>query len=55
LDLATGKRTLVLTVLPADPVGIPGIQGLQITPDGRAYTYNITRKLSGLYLVKGLK
>jgi hypothetical protein len=42
-------------VLPADPVGIPGIQGLQITPDARAYTYSVTRKLSELYLVEGLR
>jgi Tol biopolymer transport system component len=55
VDLATGRRTRVLTVLPADPVGIPGIQGLQVTPDARAYTYNVTRKLSELYLVEGLK
>jgi hypothetical protein len=55
VDLATGRRTRVLTILPADPVGIPGIQGLQITPGGRAYTYNVTRKLSELHLVEGLK
>ena len=55
LDVATGKRSRVLTVQPADSVGIPGIQGLQITPDARAYTYNVTRKLSELYLVEGLK
>jgi eukaryotic-like serine/threonine-protein kinase len=55
VDLATGRRTRVLTVLPADPVGIPGIQALQITPDARAYTYNVTRKLSELFLVEGLK
>ncbi|MCM3877445.1 MAG: serine/threonine-protein kinase [Thermoanaerobaculia bacterium] len=55
VDLATGKRTRILTVLPADPVGIPGIQGIQVTPDASAYTYNVTRKLSELYLVEGLK
>lgn len=55
VDLATGRRTRVLTVLPADPVGIPGIQALQVTPDARAYTYNVTRKLSELFLVEGLK
>ena len=55
VDLATGRRMRVLTVLPADPVGIPGIHGLQITPDARAYTYNVTRKLSELFLVEGLK
>jgi serine/threonine protein kinase len=55
VDLATGRRTRVLTVLPADPVGILGIQGLQITPDARAYTYNVTRELSELFLIEGLK
>jgi Tol biopolymer transport system component len=55
VDLATERRTRILTILPADPVGIPGIQGLQITSDARAYTYNVTRKLSELYLVEGLK
>ena len=55
VDLATGRRTRVFTILPADPVGIPGIQGLSITPDARAYAYNVTRKLSELYLVEGLK
>jgi hypothetical protein len=55
LDVATGKRARVFTVQPADPVGIPGIQGLQVTPDASAYTYNVTRKLSELYLVEGLK
>ena len=55
VDLATGRRTRILTVLPADPVGIPGIQGLQVTPDAGAYTYSVTRKLSELYLVEGLR
>src|ERR1017187_6452975 len=55
VDLATGRRTRVFPVLPADPVGIPGIQGLYVTPDARALVYNVTRKLSGLYLVEGLK
>jgi hypothetical protein len=55
VDLATGKRTRVLTVQPPDPVGVPGIQGLQVTPDLKSYAYNVTRKLSELYLVEGLK
>ena len=55
VDFATGRRTRVLTILPADPVGITGIQGIQITPDASSYTYNVIRKLSELYLVEGLK
>jgi hypothetical protein len=28
---------------------------LELTPDARSYAYNITRKLSKLYLIEGLK
>jgi hypothetical protein len=55
VDLATGQRTRVLTVMPPDPVGVQGIQVLLITPDASAYAYNVTRKLSELYVVEGLK
>ena len=55
VDLATRKRTRVFTVQPPDPVGIQGIQGLQVTPDLKAYTYNVIRKLSELYLIEGLR
>jgi hypothetical protein len=55
LDLATGRRTHVLTVAPPDPVGVQGITVLLATPDAAAYAYNVTRKLSELYLVEGLK
>ncbi|MFN8090885.1 MAG: protein kinase [Vicinamibacteria bacterium] len=55
VDLASGRRTRVLTVSPPDPVGVQGIQILLATPDAEAYAYNVTRKLSELYLVEGLK
>ena len=55
VDLVTGRRSRVLTVAPADPVGIPGIQAIQLAPDGGAYVYNVTRKLSELYLIEGLR
>ncbi len=55
VDIATGRRSRVLTVTPADPVGIPGVQAIQMTPDGGAYAYNVTRKLSQLYLIEGLR
>jgi hypothetical protein len=55
VDLATGHRTRILTVMPPDPVGVQGIQVLLITPDTGAYAYNVTRKLSELYVVEGLK
>ncbi len=55
VDLATGQRTRILTVSPPDPVGVQGIQVLLITPDASAYAYNVTRKLSELYVVEGLR
>jgi len=55
IDIATGRRTRVVTLQPPDPVGIAGLPTLQMTPDGTAYTYNVVRRLSELYLVDGLK
>jgi hypothetical protein len=55
VDLATKRRTRVMTLQPPDPIGISGIPSLLMTPDGRAYTYNVVRKLSELYLIEGLR
>ena len=55
VELATKRRSRVLTLQPPDPVGISGIPILLISPDGRAYAYDVVRKLSELYLVEGLR
>ncbi len=55
IDLASGKRTPLLKLIPPDPVGISGIQGVMLSLDGSAYAYNVVRQLSELYLVEGLK
>src|SRR6185436_2956076 len=55
IDIATGKRTRLVTLQPPDPVGIAGLPMVQMTPDGTAYAYNVVRRLSELYLVEGLK
>ena len=55
VDIATKRRTRVMTLQPPDPVGISGIPNLLLTADARAYTYNVVRKLSELYLVEGLR
>lgn len=55
LDVATGKRTPLMMLTPPDPVGISGVQGLCLAPDGSAYAYNIVRQISELYLIEGLK
>jgi hypothetical protein len=55
LDVATGKRMPLMTLMPPDPVGISGVQGLCMTPDGSAWAYNVVRQISELYLIEGLK
>lgn len=55
LDIATGHRTPWLELMPADPAGVTRIVSVSITPDGRAYAYNLSRELSDLYLIRGLK
>jgi hypothetical protein len=55
LDTRTGARTFWREIRPPDPVGVVGIDGLRVTPDGRAYVYNIRRVISNLYVVEGLE
>ena len=55
VDVASGQRKLWKEIIPADPAGSYGIEGLMVNPDGRSYAYDLGRKLSDLYLVEGLK
>jgi len=55
IELATGKRTLVREIMPANPGGLPGIRSFAMTADAKAFAYNYVRKLSDLYLIEGLK
>jgi Tol biopolymer transport system component len=55
LDTRTGARTFWREIRPPDPVGVVGIDGLRVTPDGRSYVYNIRRVISNLYVVEGLE
>jgi len=59
-DIATGRVTPVRSLAVQDPAGasVPGTgpgDGFGLTPDGKWYAYSITRTLSNLYLVDGLK
>jgi dipeptidyl aminopeptidase/acylaminoacyl peptidase len=56
VDLATGRRTPLRRIVPADPTGAVYITlaGHGITPDGGAYLYGVTRHLGDLYVVEGL-
>jgi hypothetical protein len=54
LDLATGRRESWKELAPAEPAGV--VAGhLKISADGRAYAWTLSRYLSNLYLVEGLK
>lgn len=55
LDIASGKRELWKTLVPPDPAGVYSIIEFFITPAGDSYFYSYTRRLSQLYLVRGLK
>jgi Tol biopolymer transport system component len=55
MDVATGRRELAFTVQPADGAGLISVHGLQVTPDGKAYTYSVFQDLSELHIVTGLK
>ena len=55
IDLATGRRTLLHSLMPIDSAGIRSIESLGITPDGSYYAYNYTRRLDVLYRVEGLE
>ncbi len=55
LDLATGRRSHMAQITPPDPAGVPGIQGVFLSPTGTRYAYNFVRKLSQLYTIEGLK
>ncbi|MEP6705945.1 MAG: protein kinase [Pyrinomonadaceae bacterium] len=55
LDLATGHKELAKEITPADPAGILGPVNVLLTPDGKGYLYAFTRRLTDLYLVKGLR
>jgi eukaryotic-like serine/threonine-protein kinase len=55
LNLKTGERKLHHQNAPADPSGVPGVNGGLTTPDGSFYMFDVSRTLSYLYVVEGLK
>ena len=55
LEVSTGRRELWKEFTPPDPTGISGIGGSATTPDGKAFVFAYSQKLSDLYVVDGLK
>jgi dipeptidyl aminopeptidase/acylaminoacyl peptidase len=54
VDVATGRREVWRTLMPADPAGIVGVYVLP-TPSGDAYVCDYSRTLSDLFIVDGVK
>jgi len=55
LDPSTGRKELLHEITPADLAGIFWPNHIFMTPDGKSYVYRLSRILSDLYLVEGLK
>jgi eukaryotic-like serine/threonine-protein kinase len=55
INLRTGQREPVRTLLPPDPAGAVSILRIVMTPDARMYAYTFVRALSSLYLVEGVR
>ena len=55
VDIASGKRTLWKSLVPADAAGIDTIARVNLSRDTKSYVYSYIRTLSDLYMVEGLK
>jgi Tol biopolymer transport system component len=54
IELATGARSTLTELRPAEPSGIIYLGGVVATPDGERYGYSYLRSMSDLYLVEGI-
>jgi Tol biopolymer transport system component len=54
VDLETGRWEVWKEIAPAETAGT-SVGGVFMTPDGKSYAYAVSRDLSQLYLVEGLK
>ncbi|MGA8621222.1 MAG: protein kinase [Candidatus Sulfotelmatobacter sp.] len=55
VHLSTGKKTLALRLMPADPSGVVNVNMVLLSRDGKTYAYDYSRILSELMVVEGLK
>jgi hypothetical protein len=55
MDLASGARTSVRSLMPSDPAGVIRISPVLLAPDLKAHAYSYRRILSDLYVVEGLR
>jgi dipeptidyl aminopeptidase/acylaminoacyl peptidase len=54
VDPFTGRRRLLHQVNAPDPASIVRLPNLYVSADGKSYVYHIARKMSELFVVKGL-
>ena len=54
VDVATGARTLLLTIAPTD-AGVQSVTGVCFSSDQGSYAYDFMRYVSRLYQVKGAR
>ena len=55
LTVETGEKRLWRTLGADDPSGVVTMRSVKMTPDGNVYFYRLSRSLSDLYVVEGLK
>ncbi len=55
LDLATGQRTLLRELAPADRAGLIGLEEVSFSADEKSYAYGIKRVVGTLYAVEGVR
>lgn len=55
VDVATGRREPWKQIVPADMAGVQSIPIVRFSADGRSYAYSVSRSLSDLFVVGGLR
>jgi Tol biopolymer transport system component len=55
LDLATGRRTVMRELAPADRAGVVSIEGISFSADETFYAYGVMRKAGNLFTVEGVR
>ncbi|HXW93318.1 MAG TPA: hypothetical protein VEK33_22405 [Terriglobales bacterium] len=55
VDVASGRREAWKEITPADPAGALMVFRIVFSADGKSYAYSVSRVLSDLYVVDGLK
>jgi len=54
VDLKSGVRTLIHTLVPLDPAGVQGISPIHFSDDGESYVFGYRRLLSSLFVGTGI-